>query len=298
MFKDCFKYYKSRNPPPNLENVLDLDNPDLNKVIKVPNKITELPPADCLGLKPISSWKVYEFVQIPGLIFIKNPFTPAGQRYWITKCLKDYSKKPSKSNIDAHNLLLDNETWWDVCTTDKKRAINLISKLRWATLGYHHNWDTKHYSEDSKSEIPSDFVELSRILAKSVGFMNFNAEAAIINYYQMNSTLAGHIDHSEMNMEAPLISISFGLTAIFLIGGYTIEDPAYPIFLNSGDVVIMSGASRLKYHGVPKILSVTDPIWDDDLEKSPEILNNSNDWYKARRLIAGIRINMNKYICR
>lgn len=77
-----------------------------------------------------------------GLIFIKNPFTPNGQRYWISRCLRDFSKKPNKLNIDIHNLLRDDEHWWEVCCTDITRS-ELLKKLRWSTLGYHHNWDTK-----------------------------------------------------------------------------------------------------------------------------------------------------------
>ena len=48
---------------------------------------------------------------------------------------------------------------------------------------------------------------------------NYKSEAAIINYYPMDSTLSGHVDFSEPNKTAPLISISFGQSAIFLIGG-------------------------------------------------------------------------------
>lgn len=34
MFKQSFKYYKSKNPPPNLDNVLDLNKSnDLTEVI-------------------------------------------------------------------------------------------------------------------------------------------------------------------------------------------------------------------------------------------------------------------------
>lgn len=29
------------------------------------------------------------------------------------------------------------------CCSDDERAHKLLQKLRWATLGYHHNWDTK-----------------------------------------------------------------------------------------------------------------------------------------------------------
>lgn len=50
-----------------------------------------------------------------GLIFIENPFTAAGQRSWITRCVKDYSKKPNKTNLDAHNIIKDDENWWEIC---------------------------------------------------------------------------------------------------------------------------------------------------------------------------------------
>lgn len=72
-------------------------------------------------------------------MYIKNPFTVIGQRYWAIRCLKDYSKKPNKRNIDPFNLIPENKEWWDLAQNDK----TILNKLRWATLGYHHNWDTK-----------------------------------------------------------------------------------------------------------------------------------------------------------
>lgn len=80
-------------------------------------------------------------VFLSGLIFIKNPFTPLGQRYWITKCLSEYPRKPNKSNLDSYNVLSDFENWWDVCQNNKDEK--LLNQLRWITFGYHHNWDTK-----------------------------------------------------------------------------------------------------------------------------------------------------------
>ena len=47
---------------------------------------------------------------------------------------------------------------------------------------------------------------------------------------------------------------SFGQSAVFLVGGETKSVQPQAIVLHSGDVVVMSGASRLAYHGVPKIL--------------------------------------------
>lgn len=166
---------------------------------------------------------------------------------------------------------------------------DLLSKLRWATLGYHHNWDTKHYSEDLKTKMPEDLADLTSCFASYLGFHHFKPEAAIINYYRMNSTLAGHTDHSEVFLEAPLFSISFGQTAIFLIGGLEKEDPAHAIYLRSGDVVVMSGGSRLRYHGVPKILANESLLWKSMNSSSV----NEEDWQKAQTYISEARININ-----
>lgn len=88
----------------------------------------------------IRKW-VSENVLLLGLLFIKNPFTSIGQRYWTVKCLQDYSKKPNKTNIDTLNLVPENKEWWEMCQNNNN--VLLLNKLRWVTLGYHHNWDTK-----------------------------------------------------------------------------------------------------------------------------------------------------------
>lgn len=87
------------------------------------------------------------------------------------------------------------------------RVPELQYKLRWVTLGYHHNWDTKHYDSHHQSPFPSDLAKLTQFILAAVGFPEFSAEAAIVNYYHLDSTLSGHTDHSEKDLTAPLISI-------------------------------------------------------------------------------------------
>ena len=36
---------------------------------------------------------------------------------------------------------------------------------------------------------------------------SFRAEAAIVNYYHLDSSLSGHTDHSEKDLTQPLLSI-------------------------------------------------------------------------------------------
>lgn len=37
-----------------------------------------------------------------GFQFIRNPFLPGAQRYWVKRCLADYPCKPNVTNLDTH----------------------------------------------------------------------------------------------------------------------------------------------------------------------------------------------------
>ncbi len=55
-------------------------------------------------------------------------------------------------------------------------------------------------------------------------------------------------------MEAPLINVSLGQTALYLQGGLTLNEDPLALFLRGGDVMLMHGDEREAYHGVPRIL--------------------------------------------
>ena len=68
----------------------------------------------------------------------------------------------------------------------------LVPRLRWATLGYHHDWDTKVYSEENASPFPEDLAALTGGIAAAAGFPSFLAEAAIVNFYPMDASLGSY----------------------------------------------------------------------------------------------------------
>lgn len=80
------------------------------------------------------------------------------------------------------------------------------------------------------------------------------AEACLINYYNPDARMSLHQDRDEDDLTAPVVSISLGDTAIFRLGGERRGDPTRTIRLASGDVFVLSGASRLAFHGVDRIL--------------------------------------------
>lgn len=98
------------------------------------------------------------------------------------------------------------EDWWTEMTCSKSETDRLRTALRWCTLGYHYQWDTKIYCEEMKHPFPTDLGALSAYIAGVLGFRKYSAEAAIVNFYPIGTTLAGHTDHSERNLDAPLFS--------------------------------------------------------------------------------------------
>ncbi|CAF0936700.1 unnamed protein product [Didymodactylos carnosus] len=228
-----------------------------------------------LGLIPLNQWEMYHCTHCPtdGLYIISNPFTQEGQQQWIKKCLNDYpTNQKYLSNLPEH--------------VDRSPLFN--DKLRWLTLGYHYDWTQKTYSKQNYTPLPEDLELLSKIIIQKFNPTEkyYYPEAVIVNYYHLNSTLCGHTDHSEENLDRPLISISFGNIGIFLIGGQDKSIEPIPMRLNSGDIVIMTKQTRLAYHGIPKIIE------DNSLSK---ILKNSDDekWSQYWNYISKNRININ-----
>lgn len=59
-----------------------------------------------------------------------------------------------------------------------------------------------------------------------------------------------HQDKDESDYAAPIVSLSLGLSAMFLFGGFARSDKSQRIALLHGDMVVWGGVDRLRYHGV------------------------------------------------
>ena len=69
-----------------------------------------------------------------------------------------------------------------------------------------------------------------------------------------------HQDRNERDFEAPIVSVSLGLPAIFLFGGLERRDPARRVPLVHGDVAVWGGPARLTYHGVMPLDAGQHPV--------------------------------------
>jgi DNA alkylation damage repair protein AlkB len=141
--------------------------------------------------------------------------------------------------------------------------------VRMLCLGRHWNGKTYTY-EPTRSDfdnlpappLPDDFSR-ARTRARRVGRDVARADLCILNYYDAEGRMGLHQDKDESvrSLEAglPVVSVSLGDTARFLFGGLRRKDPVEARPLESGDAFVFGGPSRLRYHGVSRIVPNTAP---------------------------------------
>ena len=151
-----------------------------------------------------------------------------------------------------------------------------------------------------RSPFPRALADLSKHLASFIiNSEDYRPEAAIINYYPQGANMGGHQDDAEPAIDRPIVSISIGCPAIFLIGGRDRSVLPTPILVRSGDVIILSGESRYAYHGVPLILPMSEACNDTECELASLLLEDNNNDVKSvgdenvKTYLKTGRLNMN-----
>ncbi|GKV04377.1 hypothetical protein SLEP1_g16536 [Rubroshorea leprosula] len=148
------------------------------------------------------------------------------------------------------------------------------------------NWDpqTRKYSKEhpvdccEPPDIPNHFSllvqgalqEAHALIKKDLRGSNvedtlptMSPDICIVNFYMNSGRLGLHQDRDESRESIykglPVVSFSIGHSAEFLYGIDRNVDKAEKVLLESGDVLIFGGESRLVFHGVPSIVPDTAP---------------------------------------
>ena len=98
--------------------------------------------------------------------------------------------------------------------------------------------------------MPPVFLQLAARASESAGFAGFSPDVCLINRYEPGARMTLHQDRDERDFDAPIVSVSLGLPAVFLFGGPKRSDKPQRYRLQHGDVVVWGGPSRLFFHGV------------------------------------------------
>lgn len=275
-FKQAQTRHRRQGAAPNrvddLDSVLDFSRPRHNDYI--------------YSLKPPSQKETYKgplygVTEYPGFLYGPKAVGFELQTELAFAAVSEYCEAPHATNIDLvppksgkeeNNA---NESMWELWKEQNGygtsngeangqpsiKKYRSFSKLSWATMGYQYDWTARAYHEGAKSPVPPLLKELASLFARtSLSLSNesstdFSPSACIVNYYTEKSTMGGHRDDLELALDKPVISISLGLPAVFLLGGKTKDDvPVIPILVRPGDVMILGGDSRLCYHGMARVL--------------------------------------------
>ncbi|KAK3333032.1 hypothetical protein B0T19DRAFT_416989 [Cercophora scortea] len=172
----------------------------------------------------------------------------------------------------------------------------LERKLHWVTLGGQYDWTNRVYPGSPPPAFPPDIARFLETL-----FPLTKAQAAIVNFYTPGDTMMMHRDVSE-ETDKGLISLSIGCDSLFMITPNdvgkmseaerrAVEGKGYLLLrLRSGDAVYMTGESRFAWHGVPKVLKGTCPVWLADWPAEGEgEFEAWRGWMRNKRINVNVR---------
>lgn len=109
-------------------------------------------------------------------------------------------------------------------------------------------------------KMPNSFTQALEAALENTDEAGFKPDACLINHYTAGAKMGLHQDKDEADFTRPIVTISLGAAADFLIGGFDRSDKPTTVLLESGDVLIMGGDSRMRFHGIRKIYSGSSPL--------------------------------------
>ncbi|MDJ1009555.1 MAG: alpha-ketoglutarate-dependent dioxygenase AlkB [Paracoccaceae bacterium] len=119
----------------------------------------------------------------------------------------------------------------------------------WITDRGGYRYETRHPSGVLWPPIPEAILAIWR---KASGVAR-PPSSCLINLYREGARMGLHQDKDEGDLTWPVVSVSLGDAALFRVGGTERKGRTESLWLNSGDVAVLSGETRLAYHGIDRI---------------------------------------------
>jgi alkylated DNA repair protein (DNA oxidative demethylase) len=98
--------------------------------------------------------------------------------------------------------------------------------------------------------IPDCLLELWH----AVAFYPLAPQCCLVNLYRDGAKMGAHQDRDEVELDAPVVSVSLGDDAVFRFGGLTRKEPTQSVKLSSGDVLTFGGPARRMFHGIDRVI--------------------------------------------
>lgn len=138
-----------------------------------------------------------------------------------------------------------------VTPSGRKMSVRMTSAGRYGwvsdTRGY--RYAPQHPDGTDWPPIPEAVLSIWRNLATA----QRDPDCCLLNFYDGQAKMGLHQDRDEADFNWPVLSVSLGDDGLFRMGNDTRGGNTESIWLKSGDVVVMGGEARLKFHGIDRI---------------------------------------------
>jgi alkylated DNA repair protein (DNA oxidative demethylase) len=181
-----------------------------------------------------------------------------------TAILRGFARTVDTSMIEALFAVADKSPFRHMITPGGFRmsvAMTNCGSLGWVTdrKGYRYA-STDPETGDPWPEMPKVFLDLARQSATKAGYPDFTPDACLINRYEPGARMTLHQDRNENDFGQPIVSMSFGLPAVFLFGGLERSGKTVRVPVLHGDVLVWGGPARLRYHGINPLRDGSHPL--------------------------------------
>jgi len=192
-------------------------------------------------------------IHAPGVVWLRRYLTLAEQQALVLRC-RAIMDGPSGGYVPT------------VRGGGRMRVRMVCLGRHWNPLTYRYEGTRADYDNVPVPPVPDDLAALASRIAAEAGFRfqpGWKPDICLINWYGPDGRMGLHQDKDEsrasIDAGLPVVSISLGDTARFLLGGLRRRDPVEPMLLESGDAFVFGGPARLRYHGVSRIIPGTAP---------------------------------------
>lgn len=127
-----------------------------------------------------------------------------------------------------------------------------LGPLGWVSDEAGYRYEPRHpLTGEPWPPIPALLLDLWAALVDDV----HPPECCLVNIYRGDKAKMGlHQDRDEWAAEVPILSVSLGDTCLFRVGGLARSGKTKSFRLASGDVLVLGGPSRGRFHGVDRIM--------------------------------------------
>lgn len=179
----------------------------------------------------------------PGAFHLRG-YLPLDRQAWLAEVCRDLGARPAGFYTPT------------VKTGGKMRLQMMCLGRHWNAKTYRYESTRSDHDGRPVQELPEELAQLAREVAADVG-MDLVPDVCIVNLYAGTGRLGLHQDRDErpatLAAGVPVVSLSLGDAAEFLLGGLERRDPATKLILRSGDAFVLGGPSRLRFHGIAVI---------------------------------------------